>query len=257
MAERPYLSYSQLALYQTCSLRFYYQYILGIRPQWTPAALAFGSAIHRAIATHLQAQLQGSPISQAELEAWFENDWQQTQEREDISFTKANGTTLLEQGKSLLGVFLDVPSPSGYQLCGIEEPFEVSLGPALPPLRGQIDALYIAEADPERVYIIDYKTASAAYPDGRAANDYQLDAYAFAMAEQGYPVEKITAGFSVLVKTKQPKFQHIAAGRSADQLQRFTRVAGKIYEAIQANIFYPQPDWHCSDCPYRAMCEAF
>jgi putative RecB family exonuclease len=257
MADRPYLSYSQISLYQSCSLRFYFQYVEGIKPQWTPAPLAFGSSIHRAIATHLQAQLEGSDISRPELESWFERDWRETQEQEDISFTKADASTLLNQGKGLLSVYLDAPPLAGYQLCGIEEPFEISLGPDLPPLKGQIDALYMAEADSERVYIVDFKTASAAYPDGRAAHDYQLDAYALAMAQQGYPVEKMTAGFSVLIKTKQPKFQHISAGRTARQLQRFTRVAAKVYEAIQADIFYPQPDWHCSDCPYRAMCEAF
>ncbi len=85
-------------------------------------------------------------------------------------------------------LFGETPPPAGYTLVGIEEPFEIKLSDDLPPLTGRIDALLLAENDPEAILIVDYKTASAAYQDGKANNDGQLSAYSLALGSRPFAV---------------------------------------------------------------------
>lgn len=257
MATRPHLSYSQLNSYASCSLRYFYQYVAGIRPQWTPAALAFGSALHEAFAAYNCSLLEGAPLTQGDLERFFEFQWSLVQDQQDISFGKDDPSTLLAQGKALLGIFREVPQPEGYTLIAIEEAFKANLGSEMPPLTGKIDAAYISHDDPESVLIIDYKTSASSYPDGKAEQDNQLTAYSLAMSQQGFPVEKQSVALSVLVKTKTPKHQLLSATRNVAQQDQFIKLTEMIYRGIQADVFYPRRDWHCSDCPYRSQCEAW
>lgn len=256
MATLKTLSYSKINGYLACPLKFYYTYVEGLKPAWTPAALAFGSTIHKAIESRLQAQMEGRDFPLAELEATFEQDWKLTQEREDIAFKKDDANALEAQGKSLLVTFYEAPPLNG-TLVGIEEAFEVELTRELPPFVGRIDALFLSDTDPESIHVVDFKTASASYDEGKVRHDVQLSAYALAMTQQGYPLEKLSVGFEVLVKTKMPKHQRLSATRSVAQLARFLKLAERVYDAIKADVFYPRRDFHCVDCPYRSQCEGW
>ena len=46
---RPYLSYSQITLFQKCPLRWYFEYVEGLPAELVGSSLVFGGAIHAAI----------------------------------------------------------------------------------------------------------------------------------------------------------------------------------------------------------------
>lgn len=255
MASLQTLSYSRISTYLSCPLKFYFNYVLGLKPKRTPVALAFGSTIHKAIEIKLQADMEGRTLPIGELQERFDKDWNQAGQEQDIAYKKDDAGALSAQGKALLTTLFEAPKPEG-TLVGIEEPFEVQVAPDLPPLNGRIDALYQGE-DVESIHVVDFKTASTSYDDGKAQYDSQLSAYALAMTHQGYPVEKLTVGFEVLVKTKVPKYQSLKASRTVAQLAQFVKLASSVYQAVQADVFYPRRDFHCADCQFRAECEAW
>ena len=45
------ISKSQIQTYLICPRKFYFQYVMGAMPEFLPASLPFGSALHAAVAT--------------------------------------------------------------------------------------------------------------------------------------------------------------------------------------------------------------
>lgn len=257
MAMRDHLSFSQLNTYMSCPLKYWYQYVLGIKPSTTPASLAFGGAIHRALAWHLQSQLEGDPMPESEVLAYFEADWFESVEREHVLFSRHDGDSLLVLGKGMLLAYLESPAPQAMQLVGIEEPFTLTIDPELPPVVGTLDALYVSVSAPTAALVVDFKTSAASMPESRVAQDLQLTCYSLALSAMGYPVAEQTVGFTVLTKTKTPKVQQLMATRTAAQQGQFVKTAKQIYGAILADLFYPRRDLQCAGCPYAELCEAW
>jgi CRISPR/Cas system-associated exonuclease Cas4 (RecB family) len=44
------ISKSQIQTYLICPRKFYFQYVMGAMPEFTPASLPFGRALHAAVA---------------------------------------------------------------------------------------------------------------------------------------------------------------------------------------------------------------
>jgi hypothetical protein len=44
---RDYLSFSVIRLYQTCPLKFFYKYCMGLPEETVSSSLVFGGAVHR------------------------------------------------------------------------------------------------------------------------------------------------------------------------------------------------------------------
>ena len=60
--EEPHLSYSQINSYMQCSLKYRFNYIDRLEPEFTPSPLHFGSAIHSVIQAFLQSTLEADPL---------------------------------------------------------------------------------------------------------------------------------------------------------------------------------------------------
>ena len=59
---RDYLSFSQIRTFQTCPLKWHFQYVRGLAPEFTSSSLLFGSSIHAAIERYYRAQLHGEAL---------------------------------------------------------------------------------------------------------------------------------------------------------------------------------------------------
>lgn len=76
---RDYLSYSAVATYHGCPLRYYFRYVAGLPERTVSSSLVFGSAVHRAVEYHFNELLAGN--EPPTLEALLgENDrhWRET-----------------------------------------------------------------------------------------------------------------------------------------------------------------------------------
>ena len=77
---RDYLSFSAIKLYQTCSLKFYMRYCLGLPEETVAASLVLGGSLHRAIELHFRELLAGNPPPP--LDAMLTEFWSEWRQRE-------------------------------------------------------------------------------------------------------------------------------------------------------------------------------
>nr|WP_236262031.1 hypothetical protein [Pirellula staleyi] len=64
--------------------------------------------------------------------------------------------------------------------------------------------------------------------------------------------------YTVLVKTKTPKLQHLHTTRGVEDLGRLGDIVENVQRAIEASVFYPvESALNCSTCPYRRQCRAW
>ena len=101
-----HLSYSQLALYLECPLQYKLRYLEGITGEGTPAALAFGRAMHQALASFYTDVMEHRPFSLAAFLEVFTVAWTEANEEQDIIYREGEDfNSLLKQGQEILKVF--------------------------------------------------------------------------------------------------------------------------------------------------------
>jgi len=246
LKDKPHISYSQISCYMGCPLKYRFQYVDGIEPPFVSAALVLGSGIHAALNRHYQAHLEGVRLEPSELMKTFSEHWRLENEQREVIIFSGNAEMILSQGKGILEVFCLKAEPKS--ILAIEEPFSVKPGDGMPPLIGRIDLI---EQDTEgTICVVDHKTASRRYSDSRPDDDLQMSAYALA-ARWMFPREReVLLRLDVLLKTREPDYLKYYTVRSPEDMKRFMKLAEAVYSAVQNNIFYPNPSYHCGQCPY-------
>lgn len=255
-----HISVSAISTYLRCPEQYRHRYVLHTPPSHRPAALAFGSAIHQALALFYGRLRDGEPEPTAnELRHAFADAW--TTELATglpVLFDKdETPASLFELGTALLEVFhRDIPRPA--EVLGVEEPFSVELvdpetGEVLPErLVGVFDAI-VRDAD-GACRILEHKTAARRFSSTRLAVDIQPTAYTLAAPLVG--LGQATVTLQVLLKTKEPQLELYHLERADRDRHDFERIVTGALMAIRARAFYPIRDWWCSGCPYAAACIA-
>jgi len=82
----------------------------------------------------------------------------------------------------------------------------------------------------------------------------QLTAYSLAYRKLEGKEER-GLRFDVMVRTKEPKIQQILTYRTKEDIERLVKVFRYGRKAIDSEIFYPNPNFICSNCGYRKLCE--
>ncbi len=260
--QQPHVSFTQLDTYLRCPLRYRFTYIDRIPPDFTPAALAFGSGIHGAIASFFREQQKGQAPGIEDLQAYFEGSWQLENGHRVIRYPeKDSKETLLALACRMLEVFYEKQEP-GAEVIGVEVSFEVPLidqetGELLDrPLVGSLDLL---ERSPDgQLVVVDIKTAARKYTSLQVEASLQLSIYSYATVMNGLAdQEDLRLRFDVLTKTKQPELHRYWTTRDRPANLRLFRLVAEILHAIEAGVFHPVVGWHCQDCPYRSRCWAW
>jgi putative RecB family exonuclease len=70
-----HLSYSSISCYLSCPLRYKLKYIDEIPPAFTASSLAFGSAIHEAVAAFYQSRLEGDELRPDQMLDVYRDTW--------------------------------------------------------------------------------------------------------------------------------------------------------------------------------------
>ena len=102
--------------------------------------------------------------------------------------------------------------------------------------------------------IVDWKTAFAKWPVGKADKDLQATAFCYAF-KQKYG-EKPLFRFDVYTKAKTPTVNNYYTLRTDDELDRFISLANQIERSVNSGNLYPnESGFGCGECPYRDRCK--
>ncbi len=255
-----HFSASALRTFLTCPWKFRLQYVQGVVPEFRPAAMILGRAVHQAIALHHRAlQVQAKlPIAeiQAELDSALETE---TRAEVPIRFKAGESLDVLRQvGRDVVELYCRQAKPK--QILAVEQPFRARL---IDPESGQeldprlVGVFDLVEADEHgRVSVVEVKTAARRWSDGQVKSDLQGSLYAEAVVQAGLVGDGQEVGirYDVLVKSKSPVLDPKQAVRGERQRQTAVRIAVHALQAIEAGAFYRNPGWQCATCQFRDHC---
>lgn len=248
-----HLSYSRLRAYQNCSLAFYFRYVSKEQPEFTPAALAFGSAFHRAAEEALVQRMAGAEPTVDALMPIFDASLDESEAGAPIRWgEREDRTGAVEQAKRMLTAWLATEQPFG-RIIGVEQPFEIVLAEWLPKLQGRADLVI---EDDATITLLDIKTSRTHWgPDEIEAGQDQLLLYREGLRDLIEDTGKtVRLGWWIVGKVKQAWVDLIYVPDPLPAMDRPIKIASIILEAIEKQIFVPSPGWACSTCPHRTAC---
>ncbi len=156
--ERDYLSYSSITTYQSCPLRWFFRYVVGLPERTVSSSLVFGSAIHQAVELHFNELLVGNdPPTLDALLGEYDRYWQETDENV-VKYGKDDSReSLALLAQRMLAAFQasSLAMPEGH-IIGVEEQLRGRVIDGCPDLLGRIDLL--VETSRELI-VTDLKTA--------------------------------------------------------------------------------------------------
>ncbi len=242
LADRPLsLSFGQVNDYLECPARYRYAHVIRIP---TPAShqLSYGKALHAAVQAYHRRQMQGRPMSLAELHAALDAAW------ESIGYlTREHEEARLAAAREALARFWNDQEKDPARPTGVEQEFAFRLG--RDRVRGRYDRV---DVEPDgRVVITDYKSSDVRDPATaarRSRESLQLAIYALAWeAQHGKPPAEVALHF----------LESGLVGRSEPGERRLERAQEKVTtaaEGIRAGRFAATPGARCGFCPFREIC---
>jgi CRISPR/Cas system-associated exonuclease Cas4 (RecB family) len=251
---RDYISFSAINTFQTCSLRYYFRYVLGLSEDTISASLVMGSAIHACLQFHFEQLLAGSesPSLDVLLDV-FHDSWQ-THAGQQVIFGKGEDiNTVSRLAERMLRAFQTsaLARPSG-TIIAVEEELRGQLIPGVPDLLARVD-LVIDEGD--ALSVTDFKTARTIWSQDHVEESAEQLLLYHELAKELSDGRPVKLGFAVLSKTKVPDVAIYPVEASAQRLERTKKVVERAWKVIKSGVFLPSPSpLHCPACPFRAPC---
>lgn len=253
-ATRDHISHSSLQMYRQCPLKFYFKYIAALPEATIPASFVLGRGVHAALEFYFNELLAGGADPKLDtLLGAFQEGWEE-HPAESIKYSKSETRDSLGRlADRLLRAFLDsdFARPTG-RIIGIEEEFRGSIIPGAPPLLARLDLL--TETD-DAITVTDFKTARSAWSNQQAEGaGSQLLLYA-ELVRRLLPHKPLRLEFIVATKTKEVSIARHIVALNQHSLARTKRIAERVWRAIEAQHFYPNPSaMNCPSCPFRDPC---
>jgi len=234
---RPRYSFSQLAYYLQCPIRYKFAVVYNLALPWLDP-VAFGSNVHRCLEVIHQRALQGQQVKQEDLPSLVETTWlsaSRTKPEEEAAYRQA----AIRQ----LSRYLLVYGDHLRQTTHAETFFSTSYNGQI--LLGKIDL--IRQTDCNGLEIVDFKT-SHSNPQEIEQSALQLSIYALGVEKElDRPISMLTAHF---MADEQAVSWLWDAGRKADAQSRLADLFGR----IERKEFPPQPSY-CSRClEFKDVC---
>lgn len=236
------LSYYQVSDYLTCPAKYRYAHVVRI-PTPVTHPIVYGKALHAAVQAFHRRQMAGAPMTLAELERSFEENWES-----DGFLTRAHEEARLAAGREALRRFWLAQQTDPARPTAVEEEFSFAVG--RDRVRGRYDR--VDRDEDGTVTITDYKSSDVRDPvtaNRRARESLQLSMYALAYeAANGRPPDTLALHF----------LESGLVGRSEAGERRLDRAREKILstaEGVRAGAFEATPaPTACGYCPYREIC---
>jgi putative RecB family exonuclease len=239
LATIDHLSHSQVQTFTMCPRRWHYEKVMRVPAERTAVALAFGSALHEALAEINEAALLGTT---PDPRSTFLRRWRAALDAQvaPLHFGKDDSDDLLTKGLNLLAAYQPPPG-----IVGVEEAIEVQLDPELPPIHGRIDL--IRRGEEGDLILVDLKTSASKSIAEPSAVEAQLALY-----QEAYPA----ARHEVILLTKQVKTSISTVAVTPWPRARLVQHYREVFVAMRAGIRYAVRGWHCSSCAFRDRCQS-
>jgi putative RecB family exonuclease len=233
------LSYSQIALYQTCPLCYKLQYIDGLETK-DKGYFSFGTTIHKCAEYFYKVKVPPPPSLERLLQ-FYEDNWLSAGYE-----SAAEEASYKAYGRELLARFWEIHNPDFHMPIAVEWMFNIDVEGV--KLRGFIDRIDKLESG--GLAIIDYKTNLELFTNDYLARDLQLTLYQMAVEQSWFlPVERLTLyHFRSNTPCSCPP-------REQPQLEEAKRLVLAVAGGIEAGRFPAIESQHCpcdfpEHCPY-------
>lgn len=259
VADAPYLSASQITMYQRCPKQYEYRYIKGMtRPP--KMALVVGSSVHKSIELNYgkKHKTKKPELKDVVLDAY-------SQEFEKL---KLDADKDEEQGRSkdrgyaMATAHYDLIAPTFQPLEAPELEFNVPIPGIKRKLYGFIDVIGepVTKDKKKKRLIMDNKTAKRKYERLAVELSPQLTAYEFAHRVL-YGKKSDGVGIDAMVEYTRKgeaitEVQRLVTTRDEMEIKRFVETAQAIDKGINAGVFPPVDDARvCSWCGFNDLCQ--
>ena len=261
------ISYSQIFVYLSCSLKFKFMYVEKRPHERLSASLPFGSAIHASIARLYRSLKETGNIEPPSiLQELFEDGFRMDLDRAEIPILykkeAPDRESLINMGKSLLKTFHEGLNLQGMELVDVEFPLTANLytedGKATEfKLIGIVDLLLRNKAG--ELLAVENKTAAKPKSQSTVDEDLQFSSYSYLLAANRYvfPTAPVHCRMDVLRKLKNPKLEFYETVRTAQDRRKFAKIANAVLAGIENRVFIPTKSYFCSDCQFIRACESW
>ena len=232
---------SGLNIYETCPLRYKFQYVLRI-PSAPRTFFDLGSAVHRVIELLSNKQKEGiAPTKEMAFElldsVWTSSSYEsKTHETEDRA-----------KAESLLDNYLRWQENNQNRILDAEKRFKINIGGRT--VNGVIDRI---EETPEgEIVVIDFKTGSpGSVSKNTIIKDIQMNCYSIAAREL---YGKLPARASLYFLKPDRTIDYLP---TPETIETFEDRALGLINSVCADEFSPKPDFQsCKWCEYKDLCE--
>jgi len=252
-----HVSVSQIRGWLMCPRKYAHSYVWGTEPAYRPVALAFGTAVHRALEAfyeHLKAH--GTRPTVDEVQTAFVDRWA-VEVRDPLPLLFDEGQTA-DQAKDLGVALLGAFHRDGFQpdeALAVEQPFAIEL---VDPETGEVcdipmvGAIDLVAGHQGRVWLIEHKTSSRRFSPDRIQYDFQPSCYVHAARSLG--LDNPSTAFQVLTKARKPTCETIPLNRDQASVNEMIDTVLHALRGIEAGAFPRNRGWACADCPFKHKC---
>ncbi len=249
-----YLSSSQINLYSQCSLKYKFQYVDLLPKPFKPSGLAFGSALHSALAWFHRESMTNGGVPLEKLYRIFDADWYSQRTETEIRYKAGDEEMRLAvMAKEMLALYCRQPPKRAK---GAEVPFSVPLiepGNGNNPLIDIEGVIDLIEADD---VITEFKTSAQTIDSKDADQSLQLTIYSYAF-EKLYQRPPKTLKLVDFVKSRKPKLVTLETRRDVESYKRLYGITAQVLKGINLKIFFPRTSFWCKDCEYAEHCQSW
>jgi DNA helicase-2/ATP-dependent DNA helicase PcrA len=238
-------SFSQLDTYQSCPLKYKYQYVLKI-PTLPSAAASFGQTIHQTLQKFYRLyRLNQNPSLKLMIEL-YQDSWI------PLGYTsKGYERKMKKEGEKILEEFYKKYHSKNLRILDLEKWFKIKIGNNI-FISGFIDRVDLLDKD--RLEIIDYKTGKQ--PERKELeHSLQLGIYALAASDKGLyrrKVNDIVLSFHFLQDGEK-----ISIKTTDQHLSKIRKDVKETAQKINQSNFEPKTGPWCDFCPFKINCEAW
>lgn len=254
LTNRDYLSYSAVATFMACPLKYFFRYVANAPETTVSASLAFGRAIHAAVEWHFTERMAGNPSpGMNDLLRAYYAAWANYNQDAVLFPPEQDRTTLDSLANRMLEIFEKSPFAEGDEtILAVEEELRGDVVPGCPELLARVDL--IIDAGPD-IVVTDLKTSRSRWSVDQvdeASGQLLLYHELVRPLADGKPIR---LEFAVLTKTKSPELIRYPVLVDQRKIDRTKRIVERVWNSIVTGHFYPNPGTiQCRSCPFRGPC---
>jgi putative RecB family exonuclease len=255
------VSASRVKSYLTCSLRYYYEYVLGLKGPASPA-LTTGKAIHHCLQEWSLLRWKKLPAEAENIRASFDTFWDN--QEEEVSFESEEGESKeKEKAWNTFLTFLQLTEiPTDERPDAVETWVEKDMKPVGLPfvLRGVLDLVRPGpDSNGKNGIVVDFKSSASSMDDRTLRHRHLLQMGCYSMLYREATQSKESAlEIHSLIKTSKAKYTVTRSGpMTQDQETRVLKTLEHYAEGVASERYVPNPGMHCGGCPHMSRCESW